>query len=438
MTHCYIAIMAGGSGTRMGMSIPKQLLLVGKKPMIVHLLNNAALIDIDVFLILSNQNKQIIIQTLVNEKYLNPKDQDQDQDQDKSDYNHSIFRFKNINVYISIQPIANGTGGAMMALRDTMEKLNLDDNLNDSSILCLSADVPLISKKTMKKTLEQLNQHTMCVILAKNTKDNFGYGRIVLKNGEFTNIVEQKDCSEEEKQIELINTGVYGFKFGALVKSLKYLNQNNSQKEYYLTDCPKIIRYNEGNGSINVIQVNHTNQNDQLNYDETMGANTVEQLQILRNEYNKKFVIQSIQDSDENLEEYNLKNLIRVLDQLSITDVTDLNQLVQHIRDNSCAKINKKHILVAKFEDQIIGTGSIIIENKIIHNMGKTGHIEDVVVDNEYRGHGLAKIIMEYLINIAKINGCYKVILDASDNVKVFYQNIGFKVHANNMRLSLL
>lgn len=429
MVKSYIAIMAGGSGTRMGMGIPKQLLLVGKKPMMVHLLDNAALLGIDVILILSDQNKQIIINTLVNEKYIIP-DENLSICNDSTVCDGMRFRFKDINVYISIQPIANGTGGAMMAFRDTMMKLGEKD---DSIILCLSADVPLIAKKTMKKILEQFqgNQHVECVILAKNTKDNFGYGRIVLENNSFVKIVEQKDCTEEEKHIELINTGVYGFKYNALVDSLKYLNQNNSQKEYYLTDCPKIIK-NKLRDSIKVIET------ENVNYDETMGANTVEQLQILRNEYNKKFTVQLIQDSMDNLEEYNLKNLIKVLGQLSVVNVTDMNQLLQHIGDNIVSKTNKKHIFVAKYEDMIIGTGSIIIENKIIHNMGKIGHIEDVVVDKEFRGSGLAKMIMERLIESAKANGCYKIILDAADDVKDFYLSLGFRVHANTMRLSLL
>ena len=177
----------------------------------------------------------------------------------------------------------------------------------------------------MKRILEQFNHDKLvdCVILAKKTKDNHGYGRIVLdsNNGTFIKIVEQKDCTEKEKQIELINTGVYGFKLNVLINSLKYLNQNNSQKEYYLTDCPKIIKNENSNESIKVIETDHNN------YDETMGANTVEQLNVLRNEYNKKFVVQLIQDSGDNLKEYNLMNLTKVLGQLSVVDLTDLHQL---------------------------------------------------------------------------------------------------------------
>ena len=114
--------MAGGSGTRMGMGIPKQLLEVGKKPMMIHLLNNAALLEKDVFLVLSNQNKQIIVQTLVDQKYFVFVN-DMIHNDLSAVYDGMKFRFKNINVYISIQPVANGTGGAMMALERLLERL---------------------------------------------------------------------------------------------------------------------------------------------------------------------------------------------------------------------------------------------------------------------------------------------------------------------------
>lgn len=86
-------------------------------------------------------------------------------------------------------------------------------------------------------------------------------------------------------------------------------------------------------------------------------------------------------------------------------------------------------------KDKVIGTGTVIIENKIIHNFGKVGHIEDIVVDNNYRGYGLGKLIVNYLVDYAKLNNCYKVILTSSDANLEFYKKIGFHKKDNSMAI---
>ena len=134
------------------------------------------------------------------------------------------------------------------------------------------------------------------------------------------------------------------------------------------------------------------------------------------------------------LTDNDLNDLVHVLEQL--TNVTADNFDIQNVRryiDN----MNKKYLLVVRCDDVIVGTGSILIEDKIIHNFGKVGHIEDVVIDNKYRGQGLAKQLVEYLIRIGREAGCYKIILDASTDVSSFYEKLGFRKHANNMRLDL-
>lgn len=84
---------------------------------------------------------------------------------------------------------------------------------------------------------------------------------------------------------------------------------------------------------------------------------------------------------------------------------------------------------------QIIGSSTIFIETKIIHNFGKVAHIEDVIVHNEYRGHGLGKLLLDKCIEIAKLEGCYKIILDCSDNNCKFYEKCGFMKKGNQMAL---
>jgi len=97
---------------------------------------------------------------------------------------------------------------------------------------------------------------------------------------------------------------------------------------------------------------------------------------------------------------------------------------------------NPDHIIaVAEIDGRIVGSITLLIETKFIHNGGIVGHIEDVVVDKEYQGKKIGEKIMKFLIEISKKRGCYKIILDCTDDVKPFYEKLGFKQVANELRL---
>ena len=74
-------------------------------------------------------------------------------------------------------------------------------------------------------------------------------------------------------------------------------------------------------------------------------------------------------------------------------------------------------IIIIEFENKIIGSGTILIENKLIRSYGRGGHIEDIVI-NEYRNYGLGKELLNTLIDISKENKCYKCILDCKDELE--------------------
>ena len=96
-------------------------------------------------------------------------------------------------------------------------------------------------------------------------------------------------------------------------------------------------------------------------------------------------------------------------------------------------------IIVAEEQENhtIIGTATLLIEQKFIHDGGKVGHIEDVATRAGYEGIGVGKKIIQRLIEISKDLKCYKIILDCDDKVIGFYEKLGFKKKAVMMRLDL-
>tara|TARA_B110000093_G_scaffold54366_1_gene58530 strand:- start:18 stop:314 length:297 start_codon:yes stop_codon:yes gene_type:complete len=83
----------------------------------------------------------------------------------------------------------------------------------------------------------------------------------------------------------------------------------------------------------------------------------------------------------------------------------------------------------------IIGSVTIFIETKLIHNFGKVAHVEDVIVDNTCRGKGLGKMLVQKCIDYAQKHDCYKIILNCSDENIPFYEKCGFSKKENEMAL---
>lgn len=98
-------------------------------------------------------------------------------------------------------------------------------------------------------------------------------------------------------------------------------------------------------------------------------------------------------------------------------------------------KSNSNHfVYVAILDGSVVGSATILIESKFIHHGGKVAHVEDVVVDKEYQGKGIGEMLMESLLELAKDSNCYKTILNCSDEIKPFYEKLGFKKNSNGMR----
>ena len=85
----------------------------------------------------------------------------------------------------------------------------------------------------------------------------------------------------------------------------------------------------------------------------------------------------------------------------------------------------------------IVGSGTAIIEPKIIRGGKSVGHVEDIVVSSDHRGSGIAQVILERLKVYCAESNCYKIILDCDENVQRVYEKSGFAVKGLQMGVYL-
>jgi len=115
------------------------------------------------------------------------------------------------------------------------------------------------------------------------------------------------------------------------------------------------------------------------------------------------------------------KNYLELLKQLTV--VGDISKEKYEMTIDKMGA----EVWVIEYENKIIASVSLLLEQKIIHECGIVGHLEDVVVDRDYRKYGLGKFIIERIIKIAKERGCYKLIGDCKSELLGFYEKNGFE-----------
>lgn len=96
------------------------------------------------------------------------------------------------------------------------------------------------------------------------------------------------------------------------------------------------------------------------------------------------------------------------------------------------------HTFVALEGESVLGTASLLIEPKLLHDGRPAGHIEDVATHPEHRRRGVASALLRHIINFARSRGCYKLILDCDPSLVPFYEQFGFRVNpGGGMRMDL-
>ena len=123
----------------------------------------------------------------------------------------------------------------------------------------------------------------------------------------------------------------------------------------------------------------------------------------------------------------NIKNIkseyINLLSMLTYAPDIPTKDFIKNIQ--KIDKIGK--IIICYHNNMIIGSGTIIFEPKLIHGCQCVGHIEDIIVHKDYRSKGIAKNILDKIINLSYNNNCYKVILNCKEELVDFYIKAGFE-----------
>ena len=242
MKNISVIILAAGEGKRMKSEKSKVLCNVLFKPMINWVLDNCKNIGCkneDICIICPTNNEDIIKGT--GNKFL----------------------------YV-IQKERLGTAHAIKQAHDFIINKAKDD------ILILLGDVPLISDEVLKNFCQHhVDKENSMTVLSSNVENSFGYGRIIrdANNNELVcKIVEEIDCSEEEKNINEINSGVMCFKKDDLLLALDEIKNNNAKGEFYITSSIDVLlRHNKRvgvyncNNSVEVLGANDRNQLLKLN-----------------------------------------------------------------------------------------------------------------------------------------------------------------------------
>ncbi len=230
-------ILAAGQGSRMKSNKAKVLQRIGGTSMLEKICHTAGAVSSDITLVVGFDKESVL--------------------EEAGNYN--------LNITSSLQPKPIGTGDAV--------RCGLDKVQNDSKVLVLYGDVPLIKKETLQNLIESSNSGLS--ILTTVLDNPFGYGRVKTNdNNEALEIVEEKDATDEERQIQEIFTGVLCGSKALIEEGLSKITNNNAAGEFYLTDLVSII--NEKGIRINTYKASN---------EEVKGANSKQELEQLETTY---------------------------------------------------------------------------------------------------------------------------------------------------------
>lgn len=200
-----VVILAAGKGSRMKSDIPKVMHEIAGLPMINWVIRSAECLSPDRIITVIGQGMD--------------------------DLASAVQPHETV-----VQNVQNGTGGALQAAAPLLNGFKGD-------ILVLLGDTPLISTETMRSLIDarHIDAVTGISVLGAQMDNPSGYGRLLMNDdGILAAIREEKDASEEERAVKIVNTGAFCLDSQRVDRWLMNLDNKNAQSEYYITDLPEI------------------------------------------------------------------------------------------------------------------------------------------------------------------------------------------------------
>ncbi len=200
-----VVVLAAGQGTRMKSALPKVLHRIAGRPMLGHVLSVAKQLGAARLLVVTAPGA--------------------------ADVAHLASEWGAESI---VQERQLGTGHAVLQSESPLAGF-------DGILLVLFGDVPLLTGQTLRRLVQAADQHGMAA-LGFRAAEPKGYGRMIVEGDELFRIVEEKDATESEREVDLCFAGMLAARTPAIFQLLHQVGNNNAQGEFYLTDVTAIAR----------------------------------------------------------------------------------------------------------------------------------------------------------------------------------------------------
>lgn len=238
-------VLAAGKGTRMKSELPKVLCEACGRPLVAWVIDSLRRAGIGRIVIVIGYRGDLVRESLAG-------------------YPDLVFVEQKEQL---------GTGHAVMVCEGAFRGYS-------GPVLVVAGDSPMLQAASIRKLVDEFQQGKTACLLGTLIHDNpSGLGRIVRNaGGDFTGIVEDKDCTAEQRLIREVNMSTYLFDCRELFDALSRVDRNNRQGEYYLTDVPAIL-LSRGK-CVDALPV--------LDPCEALSVNTIEHLQLVEAEMRRR------------------------------------------------------------------------------------------------------------------------------------------------------